>query len=402
MSEKKEHKRITLDRKDFDTLIAMGAIPSDLPEDAFDAVKQAVERTQLDPFARQIWFQYRWSTEAGRRTLIPCATVDGMRLVVERTGNYAGQRGPEYSGKANNYEWKDIWPYDEAPEFCRVAILRHDFKEPLWAVIKVPEFKGNSPIWRERPFHMVGVAAERVALRRAAPAELSGIYGEDELEVMDKLTPAEQAAKELGQGAAPKEGEPEKPPQQEKPKQPSAREKISKERQEVRKQYNILDDPNPIKRFAEYMKRWSVNEEDAKFIVGKANHTGPARIDFKKMRPKELQEALVDIAVHVNHTKGQKQEEKSKQPQKKTAPKKPPVDKQREEYRKRYDLDATRSKADVKTRFKEFLKRLQPTQDQIDEVMGEYPSPLSDKDYQEAIIDLAILVNKSKNGGGAK
>lgn len=316
MSEKK-HKRITLERKDFDTLIAMGVIPSDLPEDAFDAVKQAVERTQLDPFARQIWFQYRWSTDAGRRTMIPCATVDGMRLIVERTGNYSGQLGPEYSGKANDYEWKDIWPYSEAPEFCRVAILRKDFSEPLWAVIKTVEFEGNSPIWRERPFHMVGVAAERVALRRSAPAELSGIYGEDELEVMDKLTPAEQAAKDLGTDAGPKEGEPEKPPQQEKPKEPSAREKISKERQEMRKQYNILDDPNPTKRFAEYMKRWSVDELTARNIVAKANHTKPAKIDFKKMRLKELQEALVDIAIHVNHTKGQKQEKPKPKPQKK-------------------------------------------------------------------------------------
>jgi len=147
------------------------------------------ERTQLDPVARQIYCIKRgnkWGVQI---------SIDGARLVAERSGEYEGQTAAQWT--ADGEKWVDVWLAETPPAAARVGVYRRGFRDPLFAVARFASYvvmndewvdrqkTGNkvlSPMWAKMPDVMIAKVAEMLALRKAFPQDLSGLYSTEEME----------------------------------------------------------------------------------------------------------------------------------------------------------------------------------------------------------------------------
>ena len=147
---------------------------SQLDDNEFDAFVEQAERLELDPFARQIYAVKK----DGERFRILC-TIDGLRIVAERSGKYAGQTPAVWCG--NDGVWKDVWLEKTPPAACKVGVMRSDFSQPLYAVARFESYNQGTSYWISMPDIMISKCAEALALRRAFPASLSGCYSDAEI-----------------------------------------------------------------------------------------------------------------------------------------------------------------------------------------------------------------------------
>lgn len=157
---------------------------------------QAV-RTGLDPFARQIYMIGRWTKQGTKQTIQ--TGIDGYRLIARRAADASretfGYEDTLWCGEDG--EWRDVWLPKTAPAAAKVTVLRNG--ERFSAVALFSEYAGTTKdgsytqMWATKGAIMIAKCAEALALRKAFPQDLSGIYTAEEMAQADSETaPAAQ------------------------------------------------------------------------------------------------------------------------------------------------------------------------------------------------------------------
>jgi phage recombination protein Bet len=139
------------------------------------------QRTGLDPFARQIYMILR----DGKQVIQ--TGIDGMRLVarraVDRNREAFSISAPEWCG--SDGKWTDVWLSDGPPAAARVTVTRGEgtfTAVALWQeYVQTKRDGGITRMWATRGAGQLAKCAEALALRKACPQDLSGIYSDDEM-----------------------------------------------------------------------------------------------------------------------------------------------------------------------------------------------------------------------------
>lgn len=107
-------------------------------DDELRAFFDQCERTQLDPWSRQIYTVRRsnFVNGASVERAMTQVSIDGLRLQAERSGKYAGQAGPFWCGKDGR--WVDVWLADMSELMAaKVGVFTVGFSEPrFWGVAR--------------------------------------------------------------------------------------------------------------------------------------------------------------------------------------------------------------------------------------------------------------------------
>lgn len=152
----------------------------------FEVFLMACKKTQLDPFMKQIYAVKRKAKKpdgSWGETMTIQTGIDGYRLIAERTGNYVPGAEPTYV-------------YDEQQKLISAtAYVKKRTSDGEWHTIAssayydeyCQKFKDGQPmgLWANMPRTMLAKCAEAQALRRAFPAEMSGVYTKEEMSQAD-------------------------------------------------------------------------------------------------------------------------------------------------------------------------------------------------------------------------
>jgi phage recombination protein Bet len=141
---------------------------------------RVAHKAGLDPIAKQIHVVYRWDSKLGREKMAIQTGIDGFRLTAQRSKEYVGQDDVVYDDEDG-----------ENPKWAKVTVWRFNKslgeRVPYTATARWKEYvatgKDGKPMtmWAKMPYLMLGKVAEALALRKAFPQELSGLYTEDEM-----------------------------------------------------------------------------------------------------------------------------------------------------------------------------------------------------------------------------
>jgi len=169
---------------------------------------QVCKGANLNPFLKQVHLVKRWDSKTGGEVGTIQVGIDGFRAVAESSGQYAGNDDPLYDG---DKEIEVTTGKDEkskrsfkitVPGKATVTVykLLDGQRYGFTATARWEEYYPGAKMgfqWHQRPYLMLGKCAEALALRKAFPKLLSGMYAAEE---MDRSSGEANEAEKVSKG----------------------------------------------------------------------------------------------------------------------------------------------------------------------------------------------------------
>lgn len=175
-------------------------------DDEFELFLAQCRRTRLDPFNKQIHAVKRWDSKQKREVMSVQIGIDGLRVIADRSGEMDGTEGPYWCG--DDGAWKDVWLSRAAPVAAKVLVFRKGIERPFVGIARLDAFAAMKDdgtllfMWAKMPDHMLAKCAEALALRKAFPNDMSGLYIPEELR--EESAPRREPVRgQIGQPAKP-------------------------------------------------------------------------------------------------------------------------------------------------------------------------------------------------------
>jgi phage recombination protein Bet len=168
-------------------VLQAGGIDGDVTEPELMAFLHECQRRKLDPFSRQIYLIGRHDRRKGRKVYRSQTSIDGFRLIARRA---ADRSGIDYSYEDtiwfdDNGQRHEVWLSRGVPAAAKVVVVRNgsrfDAVARYGAYVQTDRDGEPQGLWRSMPDVLIAKCAEALALRKAFPEDLGGIYTEEEM-----------------------------------------------------------------------------------------------------------------------------------------------------------------------------------------------------------------------------
>jgi len=140
---------------------------------------------KLDPFVRQVHFVKRWDSKLGRDVGIIQVGIDGFRSIAEMSERYAGSDDAVYKDEHEETLYKEVIKLPGSATVTVYKLMDNGERYPFTATARWSEYYPGDRqgyMWRKMPFGQLGKCAEALALRKAFPKLLSGLYAPEEMD----------------------------------------------------------------------------------------------------------------------------------------------------------------------------------------------------------------------------
>ena len=199
------------DQADWDeaqlAVLRASGIEKDVIKPELQAFLHECLRRKLDPFTRQIYLIGRYDRRQKRKVYRSQTSIDGFRLIARRAADKSGiDYGYEqtlwFDAKGERHE---VWLSDRPPAAAKVVVVRNG--QPFDAVARYGAYvqtdQDGSPmgLWKTMADVLIAKCAEALALRKAFPEDLGGLYTEEEMAQADN--PQRVTAEVISSSTAP-------------------------------------------------------------------------------------------------------------------------------------------------------------------------------------------------------
>jgi phage recombination protein Bet len=172
-------RKVALTQEQVDLL--QRTVCKDHTPDEIQLFLQYCQAKGMDPFGREIY-----SIKRKDRVTFQIG-IDALRMKAEETDEYNGQ---ETQWCDTDGKWVDVWVSGMPPFASKVSVFRKGIDKPFVGIALWTEYKpaDNDFIWKKMPSNQLAKCAEAIALRKAFPRKLGGLYAAEEMEQADKGT----------------------------------------------------------------------------------------------------------------------------------------------------------------------------------------------------------------------